>query len=160
MKRKFALLLAIGALSLGMMPSHAAAGYAVGVFEGSAHLPKFPCGTGLTCSGGTFSGKFVGRINGKAVNGSMTANYSYTEPDTVTTFCGVKGTANGTLSAAGHSGTFSWTRTGLTAVIHFTLDGHAGTAVAAFVPVSKGFCKPLAPAAINATVAGAVATTT
>jgi len=159
MKRKLVLVLAIGMLSLGLMPSHAAAGYAVGVFEGTAKLPKFPCGTGLTCSGGTFSGRFVGRINGATANGPMTASYSYTEPDTVTTLCGVKGTANGTLTAAGHSGTFSWTRTGLTAVINFTLDGHKGTAVAVFVPVSSGFCKPLKPSSVNATVAGATVTT-
>jgi hypothetical protein len=159
MKRKLVLLLSIGALSLGLMPSHAANGYAVGVFEGTAHLPKFPCGTGLTCSGGTFSGKFVGRIGGQVANGPMTASYSYTEPDTVTTLCAVKGTANGTLKAAGHSGTFSWTRTGLTAVIHFTLDGHAGTAAAVFLPVSSGFCKPLKPSTVNATVVGATATT-
>ena len=159
MKGKLALVAAISLLTLGLVPSQAAAGYAVGVFEGTAHLPKFPCGTGLTCSGGTFSGKFVGRINGQVANGPMTANYSYTEPDTVASLCGVKGTANGTLSAAGHSGTFSWTRTGLTAVIHFTLDGHAGTAVAGFLPISSGFCKPLKPSTVNATVAGTTVTT-
>jgi hypothetical protein len=160
MKRKVALLIAICALSLGLVPSHAATGYAAGVFNGTAHLPKFPCGTGLTCSGGTFSGTFRGRIGGKNVTGApMSASFSYTEPDTVNSLCAVKGSAAGSITIAGQSGSFTWSRTGLTAVVHFTVSGHAGTSVAVFLPVSTGFCKPLKPAAINATVAGVAATT-
>jgi len=160
MKRKLALLIAIGALSFGMMPSHAANGYAAGVFQGTANLPKFPCGTGLSCGGGTFSGKYYGKVGSTTAKGaSMTASFSYTEPDTVNSLCAVKGSAAGAINIAGHPGTFTWSRTGLTAVIHFNIDGHAGTAVAAFAPISTGACKPLKPAKITAKVVGAAATT-
>ena len=162
MRKRIAILLAAATmmgLMVGTAPSNAAAGYLVGVFSGTAHLPKFPCGTGKTCTGGTFSGTFHGRINGATVNGPMTATYSYTEPDTLTSGCAVKGTAQGNITAAGHSGTFNWVRTGLTALVSITIDGHSGKSVDVFVPVSTGFCQPLKPAAINATVAGIAATT-
>jgi hypothetical protein len=160
MRRRIALMLAACTLvGLGLTPSHAAAGFAVGVFEGTAHLPKFPCGTGKTCTGGTFKGTFVGRVNGKVGTFAMSSSYSYTEPDTLTSFCAVKGTANGTINIGPYSGTFAWTRTGLTAVVSFTVGGHSGKTLALFVPISTGFCQPLKPAAINATVEGNAATT-
>src|SRR5258708_40276329 len=122
-------------LSATMMPSAEATG--VLARAGTASLPTLPCPGG--CAGtASLTGAAVSTPNGTGV-GTINANYPYFEPNGLT--CPGTGTANGTISGAGLSATFGWTRIGLVALVSLTgvtLNGGGepnGTVVAVFARV-------------------------
>ncbi len=120
-------------LSATMMPSAQAAGALAGA--GTASLPTFPCPSG--CAGtASLTGAAISTTNGTGV-GTISSSYTYFEPAGT---CVGTGTANGTISGAGLSASFAWTRIGLVALVSLTgvtLNGGAeanGTVVAVFAP--------------------------
>ena len=121
-------LVAMAAMMFALVPAGpASAGQVVGVVQGTAFLSG---GIG-TCGTGTFSGTASG-VHGTAPQAlaNVSASFSYCNPNTAT------GTASGSINIAGHACTFSWTRTGVTAVITIRGCDTAGTAVAEFVPIA------------------------
>jgi hypothetical protein len=154
--------------------AHAAPDAAGVVFEGTATLPTFPCAS-ASCTGGTFSSNLAEELNvcvndssckgvteqGVTLSACITtggcslssSSFSYTESCLPGQTAGAPplGTATGPVTVADGantyiSGTFSWIRVGLTAVITFTTStpsGGTGAAVAAFVPTLPiGSCAP------------------
>jgi hypothetical protein len=108
---------------------------------------SFP-GSGSSTCNGTASGIADGKA---AVSQAFDSSFTYHEPCPPTT-----GTANGTYSSGTASGSFSWTRVGLTAIVvlHPT-GGSAGAAAALFIPgglQAGSLTAPCPPSNVNATV--------
>lgn len=132
---------AAAVVSAAMALPAAAAGPGAVVGAGTASLPTFPCPAGCA---GTASLAIVGAdTSANAVAGTVVSNFTYFEPNGLT--CPAFGTANGTISPGGlHpanvSANFTWSRTGLVALISLTsvtANGQAepnGTVVALFAP--------------------------
>ena len=113
------------------------------------------CTTALSFPGtgsSTCDGKAIGIADGKAaVNQDFTSSFTYHEPCPPTT-----GTADGTYASGTASGSFAWTRVGLTAILtlHPT-GGTIGVAAALFVPTgtsAASLTPPCPPSNVNATV--------
>ena len=121
-------LVAMAVMMVALIPAGpASAGQVTGLVQGTARLSG---GIG-TCGTGTFSGTANG-VHGTspAAQPTVTASFNYCNPDTAT------GTASGSINIAGHACTFSWSRTGVTAVVTIRGCDTAGTAVAEFAPIA------------------------
>jgi hypothetical protein len=140
--------LAIAGIAIGTTDS-ASAKASGGVFNGTASINCFGCGT----SSGTAALKVSGVLQGKAgAQKALSASYTVSEASAT---CPAVGTANGSFSGA-VSGSFTWTRVGATAVIT-TSGGIKGAGIAAFA-VKKPVGLPCG-GPVTAVVAGSVAGT-
>lgn len=101
------------------------------VFEGSASIGCFGCGTyGPAGNGACFS--VTGVIHGTAVvNAGGCATFTVTEPIGAT--CVVSGSAQGEITLGGDTYTFTWTRFGAVAIISVP---DLGTGAATFLVTS------------------------
>ncbi|HVF04107.1 MAG TPA: hypothetical protein VNA20_04650 [Frankiaceae bacterium] len=145
-----AVLAATAATALAMTTAPANAAGAV-AFTGEATINCFGCGP----SSGSANLAVTGTVNGTtqvATHGSWnaTAGFSVNEPSAT---CPATGSASGSVSGAGFTVTFNWTRVGATAVI--TTAGHInGGGSAAF---KADAALPCGAVGVKATFAGSVA---
>ncbi|MDQ1705137.1 MAG: hypothetical protein QOF18_1503 [Frankiaceae bacterium] len=138
---------AVTGIALGTTGSAYAQG--AGVFQGTAHINCFGCGS----SSGTATLKVTGELGGTAMTqAAVSADYSVTEAAGT---CPAVGSATGNFSGA-INGTFTWTRVGATAVIT-TAGDIKGDGIAAFAVTSPAGLPCGGP--VTASVAGSVAGT-
>src|SRR5258708_4294645 len=139
--------LATGGIATAQPMSTSAAAPLAAVINCSTTLSPFPGSGSSTCNGSA-----PGVANGAAaVLTPFTSSFNYNEPCPPTT-----GTANGSYSAGAASGTFTWTRVGLTAILtlHPT-GGTIGAAAALFLPLGTtagSLTPPCTPTTVTATV--------
>jgi hypothetical protein len=157
--RTFGLVAAVAA-SVGLStPSASAAGAAVIVFQGTAHINCFGCGTstGTASLGGT--GVRSSNLAAAPEMGAATASYTVQEDAGVS--CVVTGSADGTVTGFVNV-TFHWLRVGALAVIT-TAGDVTGAGVAGFEvkgPDGNPLLGVPCGGPVDANVAGAVAGTT
>lgn len=139
--RTLLLVVAISALTVGLLPAMATAQTAA-VVEGEASLPEFPSAGNQGDFAGTATGLCQGTV-GVLANATAT-NFNYNDATIVL------GTANGTLNVAGcGSFPFTWTRVGATAVV--TIPG--GGALCVFVATEWNVNPPNLSGSLEASVA-------
>ncbi|HXA41292.1 MAG TPA: hypothetical protein VNV65_00105 [Candidatus Solibacter sp.] len=140
--------LATGGIAIAQPVSTSAAAPLAAAITCSTTLTPFPGSGSSSCNGSA-----TGVANGAAaVLTPFTSNFTYSEPCPP-----VLGSASGSYSAGAASGTFTWTRVGLTAVLLLHPNGGiVGAAAALFLPLgatAASLTPPCSPAAtVSATV--------
>jgi hypothetical protein len=110
-----------------LAPAGANAGDAL-VYTASVNVACFGCGATTASGSGNVSGRLAGT---NYVNAAFAVNATSVNEPAAT--CPLQGTASGTVTIGADSGTFTWNRTGATAVVSLDVNGHHGVGTGTLV---------------------------